>query len=67
MFQLTEPDEIKAAVNELVKADVWTKDLHGYTLPSFIAANRTRAEVETDRAKTRERVRNFRKRQKGGR
>jgi len=64
MFGLSDPEEIKAAIAELVKGGVWAADLNGYTLPSYIASNRTRAEVEADRAATRMRVRKLRARRK---
>ena len=64
MFQLTDADEIKAAIRELVQAGVWTEDLNAYTLPSYIAANRSRAEIEEDRRKNRERQAAWQKKQR---
>jgi hypothetical protein len=67
MFQLASANEIKAAVDELLQAGVWTEDLNGFIVPSYVAANRSRAEVEADRASTRARVRKFRKGRKRAR
>jgi len=61
MFGLTDADNLTEIIGELVTSTLWTEDLHGYDLVGWLDQNRSRAQVESDRAQNRERQRRYAK------